>query len=247
MGFAFFISKSISSQYKSWVQQFFNEDPHWKSHLIVSKDLLLQIKDYLNADPRAFFAFRKDNEAEHGSFQPIQPHCFSSFIIAFSSKCRVFEFFTFVIVLLFLLGKTRTTYRHGREPYKEINEINTENMRMVSVFNSHSFIIYRNRTIQWRYCLGSKSSVEVNLRCWVLWREQRLKTGPLTTHLCAWNETNRHWVQARSEQKVRRRASNFCQNFKNNWNCRKWIQDKSWCAAWIYSRSSTQGQWVFQA
>ena len=80
-----------------------------QSHLIVSKSLLLQIKDYLNADPRAFFSFRKDNEAERGMLTPAQPHCFSAFIAAFSAKYRP----------------------KNRVPFKEINEINADNVRMV--------------------------------------------------------------------------------------------------------------------
>lgn len=80
-----------------------------QSHLIVAKSLMIQIKNYLNADPRAFFSFRKDNEAERGMLTPSQPHCFSAFITAFSAKYRSKE----------------------RVPFKEINEINADNVRMV--------------------------------------------------------------------------------------------------------------------
>jgi len=59
------------------------------SHLIVSKSLLLQIKEFLKQDPRFFFSFRKDNEAEKGNLVPTNGHCFSTFILAFSNKYRI--------------------------------------------------------------------------------------------------------------------------------------------------------------
>ena len=48
------------------------------------KDLLMEVKDYMNNDPRRFFNFRKDNEAEKGSqgMIPAQGHCFSTFLMA---------------------------------------------------------------------------------------------------------------------------------------------------------------------
>ena len=86
----------------------------------VAKSLLLAIKQYLDADPRAFYSFRKDNEADRGSFAPNNPHCFSTFMIAFSAK-----------------------YSPGRVPFKEINEINSENVRMVQA-KALKVRVYRN-------------------------------------------------------------------------------------------------------
>lgn len=50
---------------------------------IYVKDLLMEVKDYMNNDPRRFFNFRKDNEAEKGSqgMIPAQGHCFSTFLM----------------------------------------------------------------------------------------------------------------------------------------------------------------------
>ena len=44
----------------------------------------MEVKDYMNNDPRRFFNFRKDNEAEKGSqgMIPAQGHCFSTFLMA---------------------------------------------------------------------------------------------------------------------------------------------------------------------
>ena len=44
----------------------------------------MEVKDYMNNDPRKFFNFRKDNEAEKGSqgMIPAQGHCFSTFLMA---------------------------------------------------------------------------------------------------------------------------------------------------------------------
>ena len=43
----------------------------------------MEVKDYMNNDPRKFFNFRKDNEAEKGSqgMIPAQGHCFSTFLM----------------------------------------------------------------------------------------------------------------------------------------------------------------------
>ena len=47
-------------------------------HLIVSKELLLDVKDFLENDPRTFYNFRKDNQFVSLTGKvPQYPHCFS--------------------------------------------------------------------------------------------------------------------------------------------------------------------------
>ena len=56
------------------------------------KDLLMEVKDYMNNDPRKFFNFRKDNEAEKGSqgMIPAQGHCFSTFLMV---RLKIYSLF----------------------------------------------------------------------------------------------------------------------------------------------------------
>ena len=59
-------------------------------HLIVSKDLLMDVKNYLENDARSFYNFRKDNSMDNmAQLTYMNPHCFSTV----SLKIRLYNIF----------------------------------------------------------------------------------------------------------------------------------------------------------
>ncbi|CAG5105070.1 Oidioi.mRNA.OKI2018_I69.chr1.g1807.t1.cds [Oikopleura dioica] len=98
------------------------------SHLIVAKELLLEIKKEMENDQRLFYQFRLDNASrEENKLLPAFPHCFSTFLLVLGYE-RMF-------LAKHVRFHNRIAFSNKNRPetktFSEINEVNSFNLRAI--------------------------------------------------------------------------------------------------------------------